>query len=80
MFGRAHPVDLRIALSATAINIHIGPVNFDSLDDLLKVFKAALPAIDVSSLLRVRGLASSILFADVVELTEVQRSILGLEE
>jgi hypothetical protein len=55
------------------------PVDFDSLDDLLKVFKAALPAFDVSSFPRARQPVSSILFADVVELSETQRSILGLK-
>jgi hypothetical protein len=55
------------------------PVNFDSLDDLLKVLKAALPAFDVTSFPRAKQQASSILFADMVELSETQRSILGLK-
>jgi hypothetical protein len=55
------------------------PVGFDSLDDLLKVFKAALPAFDVSSIPHARQPGSSILFADVVKLSETQRSILGLK-
>ena len=55
------------------------PVNFDSLDDLLKVFKAALPALDVSRFPREKQPVSSILFADLVELSETQRSILGLK-
>jgi hypothetical protein len=55
------------------------PVDFDSLDDLLKIFKAALPTLDVSSFPRARQQVSSILFADVVELSETQRSTLGLK-
>jgi hypothetical protein len=55
------------------------PVDFDSLDDLLKVFKAALPALDVSNFPRAKQPVSSILFADVIELSEAQRSILGLK-
>lgn len=56
------------------------PVDFDSLDDLLKVFKTALPTFDVSSFPQAREGASSILFAEVIELSEKQRSILGLEK
>ena len=56
------------------------PVDFDSLDYLLKVFKAALPTLDVSGFPRARQPVSSILFADVVELSETQRSTLGLEK
>ena len=55
------------------------PVDFDSLDDLLKVFQAALPAFDVSRFPRAKQPVSSILFADVIELSEKQRSILGLK-
>ncbi len=55
------------------------PVDFDSLDDLLKVFQAALPQIDVSSFPRARQPVSSILFGDVVELSRTQRSTLGLK-
>ena len=55
------------------------PVDFDSLDDLLKVFKAALPNFDVSGFPQTRQLASSILFAELIELSEKQRSILGLK-
>ena len=56
------------------------PVTFDSLDDLLKLFKAALPTIDVSRFPQGRPGASLILFADVMELSEKQRLILGLEK
>ncbi len=56
------------------------PVNFDSLDDLLKVFKAALPTIDVTGFSQATQPVSSILFADVIELSAKQRSILGLEK
>lgn len=55
------------------------PVDFDSLDDLLKVLKAALPAFDVSGFPRARQPVSSILFADVIELNEKQRSMLGFK-
>jgi len=55
-------------------------VDFDSLDDLLKVFKAALPAFDVSSCPRSTEPVFSILFTDVIELSETKRSILGLEK
>ena len=54
------------------------PVDFDSLDDLLRVFKAALPAFDVNSFPRTKQPVSSILFAEVIELSETQRSTLGL--
>jgi hypothetical protein len=56
------------------------PVDFDSLDDLLKAFKAALPAFDVSRVPREKQPVSSILFADVIELSEKQRSVLGLKK
>jgi hypothetical protein len=56
------------------------PVDFDSLGDLLKVFKAALPAFDVSSFPRSTEPVFSILFTDVIELSETKRSILGLEK
>jgi len=46
------------------------PVDFDSLDDLLKVFKAALPAFDVSRFPREKQPVSSILFAEVIELSD----------
>jgi hypothetical protein len=55
------------------------PVDFDSLDDLLKVLTVALPRLDVSRFAPAKDSVSSILFADVVELGEAQRSILGLE-
>ncbi len=56
------------------------PVNFDSLDDLLKRFKEAFPDFDVSCFSEGKQSGSSILFADVFELSEAQRSILGLRK
>jgi hypothetical protein len=79
VLGRAHPADHRIALSATDEHTY-RPVDFDSLDGLLKVFKAALPAFDVSRFPREKQPVSSILFADVIELREKQRSVLGLKK
>jgi hypothetical protein len=56
------------------------PVNFDSLDDLLKRFNEAFPGFDVSRFSEGRQSGSSILFAEVFELSEAQRSILGLRK
>ena len=55
------------------------PVDFGSVDELLEVFSAALSGLDVSSFPRARQPVSSILFAEVVELSETQRSTLGLK-
>lgn len=55
-------------------------VNFDSLDDLLKLLKSAVPEFDPSSISRERQPRTSILFADVIELSSAQRSALGLRE
>ena len=54
------------------------PVQFESVDDLLKVLKAALPELDASSFPRERRPVTSILFADELELSTAQLSILGL--
>jgi hypothetical protein len=56
------------------------PVNFDSLDDLLKGLKEALPGFDVSRFSEGRQSGSSILFAEELELSEAQRSKLGLRK
>lgn len=56
------------------------PVNFDFLDDLVKGFKEALPNFDVSRISEVKRSGSSTLFADVLELSEAQRLILGLRK
>lgn len=54
------------------------PVNFDSLDALLKVLKKALPDFDVSCFSEAAQVGSSIVFAEVFGLSEAQRSTLGL--
>jgi hypothetical protein len=55
-------------------------VNFDSLDDLLKRFNEAIPGFDVSRFSEGKQSGSSILFAEVFELSEAQRSKLGLRK
>ncbi len=55
-------------------------VNFDSLDDLLKRFNEAFPGFDVSRFSEGRQSGSSILFAELLELSEAQRSKLGLRK
>ena len=56
------------------------PVEFESLDELLKVLKAAMPGFDASSFSKERPPVSSILFADLMELSAAQLSALGLTE
>ena len=56
------------------------PVNFDSLDDLLKVLKEALTDVDVNRFSEAKQSGSSILFVEVFELSQAQRSILGLRK
>jgi len=79
-FGKAHRADLRYRPIAYGDDHTYRPVDFDSLGDLLKVFKAALPAFHVSSFPRSTEPVFSILFTDVIELSETKRSILGLEK
>ena len=58
------------------------PANFDSLDDLLKVLKEALTDadvdVDVNRFSEAKQSGSSILFAEVLEISEAQRLKLGL--
>jgi hypothetical protein len=54
------------------------PVEFESLDDLLRLLGKALPEFDVNGFPKRQTSATSILFADEMELTEAQLSILGL--
>lgn len=56
------------------------PVNFDSLDDLLNGLKEALPDFDISRFSEVKESGSSILFAELLELSQAQLSILGLRK
>ena len=56
------------------------PLNFDSLDDLFKLLKAAVPEVNVSSIPRDTQSAATILFAEDVEVSEEQLSILGLKD
>lgn len=56
------------------------PVNFTSLDDLTKRLKKALPDFDVNRFAEAKESGSSILFAEALELSETQRSILGLRK
>jgi hypothetical protein len=54
------------------------PVQFGSLDELLKAFGSALPEFDVSSFPKAGQPVTSILFAGEMELTAGQLSLLGL--
>lgn len=56
------------------------PVQFEALDDVLKVLKAALPRFDASLISRGNQGATSIVFADEVELSKEQLSVLGLTQ
>jgi hypothetical protein len=58
------------------------PANFDSLDDLWKLLKQALTDanvdVDVNRFSEATQSGSSILFAEVLEISEAQRLKLGL--
>jgi hypothetical protein len=56
------------------------PVNFDSLDDLLKVLQEALTDVDVNRFWEAKQSGSSILFAEVLEISGAQRLKLGLRK
>ena len=56
------------------------PVNFDSLDELLSVLKTALPEFDASSIPQGKQPETSILFANVMELSDAQLLSLGFRE
>lgn len=55
-------------------------VNFDSLDDLLKLLKSVMPEFDASGISREKQPRTSIVFADAIELSSAERSALGLIE
>jgi hypothetical protein len=56
------------------------PVGFRSLDERLKALKAGLPELDTSRVQKEGRAVPSILFSDVVELSQEQLSILGFRK
>lgn len=56
------------------------PQRFETVDDVLKALKAVLPEVDTNLFYRGSREATSIVFANEVELNKEQLSVLGLKE
>lgn len=55
-------------------------VNLDSLDELLSLLRTALPELDTGRIAKGKPSETSILFADVMELSDVQLLALGFRD